>query len=306
MSKKIIFFGILVLLIASIPTTVTAQEDTTQRITDIQLDDNGDAVWRIEIRNTLQDQSSIDNFETYVSQVNSPTNTDTTQNFQDRFETVIENANNQYDREMRLESLTLNAEITNTVTGDVGITTIEFTWVGYADITDQDDVVIGQILSDGYTLSEGEKLAIYPPENYEARNVPVDAEKTTNGAIQWSGPYSFSDTEIIFTTESSIPYIPIGGLVIFIGLILLGSRFVTKEPNGDNDTVTTELQTDGEKIVTLLQNNDGRMKQKHIRSQLDWSNSKVSRVASTLEQKGVIEKLTIGRENVLSLQEESL
>jgi uncharacterized membrane protein len=311
MNKKIVFLVAIAVLLLSVPATVMAQQDTTQRIDNIQPNENGDAMWSVEIREPLENQSEVDDFESYVSQVDSSENNQTTQEFQDRFSSVINNADGEYERNMSLDSLTLSAETANTATGDFGITTVEFTWSNYAGVNEQGNLVMGQILSDGYTLSEGERLIITPPEDYEAQDTPVSAEKTVQGNLEWSGPYSFSNTELVFqeSTSTDLPLIPIGGgvgvvILIVISVLFMKSRTANSEDKNDSTWNTDELKTEGEKIVEILESNNGRIKQKEVASELDWSDSKVSRVTSSLEEKGVIEKLTIGRENVLDLKED--
>ena len=62
-----------------------------------------------------------------------------------------------------------------------------------------------------------------------------------------------------------------------------------------------ELLSDEERVERLLERNDGRMKQASIVDETGWSNAKVSQLLSTMEDTGRIEKLRIGRENLISL-----
>jgi hypothetical protein len=62
-----------------------------------------------------------------------------------------------------------------------------------------------------------------------------------------------------------------------------------------------ELISDEERVVTLLENNDGRMKQVKIVDETGWSKSKVSMLLSDMEEEGTISKLRVGRENIVSL-----
>ena len=54
----------------------------------------------------------------------------------------------------------------------------------------------------------------------------------------------------------------------------------------------------------LLRDRDGYMKQSEIAETLDWSPSKTSRTVSRLADEDRVEKLRIGRENVVSLPDE--
>ncbi|WP_254829390.1 helix-turn-helix transcriptional regulator [Haloglomus salinum] len=54
-------------------------------------------------------------------------------------------------------------------------------------------------------------------------------------------------------------------------------------------------------VVDLLRRNEGRIRQSNIVELSDWSKSKVSRLLSTMEAEGYIEKVAVGRENIIVL-----
>ncbi|MFB6073561.1 MAG: helix-turn-helix transcriptional regulator [Haloarculaceae archaeon] len=62
-----------------------------------------------------------------------------------------------------------------------------------------------------------------------------------------------------------------------------------------------ELLSDSDRVVRLLEDNGGRMKQVRIVEETDWSKSKVSMLLSDMEDEGEISKLRVGRENIISL-----
>ncbi len=62
-----------------------------------------------------------------------------------------------------------------------------------------------------------------------------------------------------------------------------------------------ELISDEERVVNLLEENGGRMKQVNIVDATGWSKSKVSMLLSEMEDTGTISKLRVGRENIVSL-----
>lgn len=68
--------------------------------------------------------------------------------------------------------------------------------------------------------------------------------------------------------------------------------------------VDEDLLSDEERVLRLLEANDGRMKQATIVVETDWSNAKVSQLLSSMEEDDEIEKLRIGRENLITLSEE--
>jgi len=75
------------------------------------------------------------------------------------------------------------------------------------------------------------------------------------------------------------------------------------EDAGD-EPVDVELLSDEERVERLLEANGGRMKQANIVTETGWSNAKVSQLLSSMDDDGRIEKLRIGRENLISFPDD--
>ncbi|AEM56041.1 hypothetical protein HISP_02160 [Haloarcula hispanica N601] len=73
-----------------------------------------------------------------------------------------------------------------------------------------------------------------------------------------------------------------------------------------SDDVDVELLSDEERVERLLEENGGRMKQARIVSETGWSNAKVSQLLSAMDEEGRIDKLRIGRENLISFPDEEI
>jgi uncharacterized membrane protein len=65
-----------------------------------------------------------------------------------------------------------------------------------------------------------------------------------------------------------------------------------------------EILSDTDKVTQLLEENGGRMKQVRIVEETEWSKSKVSMLLSDMDEAGTINKLRVGRENIISLEGE--
>jgi hypothetical protein len=74
----------------------------------------------------------------------------------------------------------------------------------------------------------------------------------------------------------------------------------------EDDGIDEELLSDEERVERLLERNGGRMKQANIVSETGWSNAKVSQLLSSMDDDGRIEKLRIGRENLISFPDEDI
>lgn len=62
-----------------------------------------------------------------------------------------------------------------------------------------------------------------------------------------------------------------------------------------------DLQSDEDRVMTLLEDHGGRMRQSQIVEETGWSKSKVSMLLSGMEEEGQITRLRVGRENVVTL-----
>ncbi|WP_418279954.1 helix-turn-helix transcriptional regulator [Halorubrum sp. DTA98] len=68
--------------------------------------------------------------------------------------------------------------------------------------------------------------------------------------------------------------------------------------------VDPDLLSNEEKVLRLIEANGGRMKQKRVAEELDWTAAKTSQVTKGLREDGDLKGFRLGRENVLALPEE--
>jgi hypothetical protein len=76
--------------------------------------------------------------------------------------------------------------------------------------------------------------------------------------------------------------------------------------DADGEELDEELLSDEERVERLLERNGGRMKQATIVKETGWSNAKVSQLLSAMEEEGRVDKLRIGRENLISFPDEDV
>ncbi|WP_254768495.1 DUF7343 domain-containing protein [Salinilacihabitans rarus] len=82
-----------------------------------------------------------------------------------------------------------------------------------------------------------------------------------------------------------------------------GAEAADDRAASDPDPISEEeLLTDEDRVVELIRENGGRMKQVNIVEETGWSKSKVSMLLSDMEDEGTISKLRVGRENIISLE----
>jgi hypothetical protein len=89
------------------------------------------------------------------------------------------------------------------------------------------------------------------------------------------------------------------------GAAAAGAGAAGPETAGEDD-IDVELLSDEERVERLLERNGGRMKQASIVKETGWSNAKVSQLLSSMEEADQINKLRIGRENLISFPDEDV
>ena len=72
------------------------------------------------------------------------------------------------------------------------------------------------------------------------------------------------------------------------------------------DDIDEALLSDEERVERLLERNGGRMKQADIVKETGWSNAKVSQLLSAMAESDRVDKLRIGRENLISFPDEDV
>lgn len=100
------------------------------------------------------------------------------------------------------------------------------------------------------------------------------------------------------------------GAVVLTALLfgLVGRVFFrTARPAGARVRVESRrpdrVLSDRETLVTLIEQNGGRMKQVQIVGRVRWSKAKVSRLLRELEGEGRVRRIRFGRENLVYLAE---
>lgn len=78
------------------------------------------------------------------------------------------------------------------------------------------------------------------------------------------------------------------------------------DTDGESGPPDLELLSDEERVEYLLERNGGRMKQATIVKETGWSNAKVSQLLSSMDDADRVDKLRIGRENLISLPGEGI
>ncbi len=159
------------------------------------------------------------------------------------------------------------------------------------------------------------------PKDRFGSAVVLDGNRALVGAINDDAAVDKGGAVYVFTqgganeedAESSgggtlpLTVIALGGVVAVVAAVIVAfGRNLARLAapllgRADQEKQPMELLSAEERVLRLLEENGGRMKQQDIQEALDWSQTKTSNVVNDLQDDGKIEVYRIGNENTLAL-----
>lgn len=287
----------------------------------IDLGDGGDASFSVEYRIALDNEADRDAFDELSTEI--ATNESTyLDRFSERFEPTVTDAAALTGRDMALLNLTVSTETRPTVDQQYGVVNFSFTWTAFA-VVDGSEITAGDAL-EGLFLTDNTHLVVEWPQEYGLDSAAPDPDETSQRSLTWSGPREFAGDEprVVVNTDVDAPpiadedgpFTPAVIVAVLLVVVLLGGggwyyRRTSAEPEPTPETSapaepSDELLSNEERVVALVSEHGGRMKQKEVATELDWTAAKTSKVVGTLREEGELEAFRLGRENVLRLPEE--
>ncbi|QLH76582.1 hypothetical protein HZS55_04350 [Halosimplex rubrum] len=304
--------------------------------------EDGTAEWTVEFRVRLSDENATAAFESVQDDVAANATAFTSQ-FADGMERTVASAENRTGREMALENVTVTAT-TERLPQEYGVLTYRFTWTNFA-ATDGDRLRIGDAMSGFFLDSESALVFAWPAgyERQSVTPGPDDTGNgsvTWRGPADF-GP---NEPRVVVAPAGGLPTTALAGVALLVlalaaGGLLYRSRRGDSDPGTETDAgdaVVTdeataagaasggassdesdesddeaddgppeELLSNEERVLRLLDDNGGRIKQQQIAGEFDWTDAKTSQVVGTLRDEDAVETFRIGRENVVALPEAS-
>lgn len=308
----------------------------------IDVDEDGDATWTIELRYQLITDSEVDSFETLRTDFEEG-NLTVFEDIEDEMAPFAEEASNQTGRSMSITDFERDVEIRDTVTLTVGVVSVNFEWTNFA-AANNSTVHVGDVFAGGgLALSQDERLVIERLDSLPVRSVAPEPDIRDSNRFVWDGERFFEkeQPEVVFGEErqtggndenvsdddtggeespGGAPSAAtlLGGLFVLVsglagGFYLSRAGMARRDAETDDEIAVDssdekgsegDLMSDEDRVVSILEDNGGKMKQAEIVEQTDWSKSKVSMLLSDMEEEGTISKLRLGRENVIELETE--
>lgn len=341
-----LFAGLLVLLMLSLgpgsgagqPAAPLAQEtqvDPDSVLLRATLETDGTANWEIAYRIRLDDDNATAAFESLREDIRANRSAFEAQ-FADRMRPTITAGENATGRPMAIHDVSVTTS-RQTLGQEYGVITYAFEWTGFA-VANGSRLAAGDALA-GLFLDAETSLTIGWPAGYHA--VTVRPEPTESGAqsVTWDGRLDFATDEPVLIVEAG-PTSPVtettslpgpgdgdGGLdtamlavialaaIAALGLAGWGYTRRRGAPSGtaadpgaaaDESSPPADLLSNEERVLQLLSEQGGRMKQQQVAETLGWTDAKTSQVVSSLREDDEINSFRLGRENVLTLPDHDL
>lgn len=323
--------------IATVPSAAVAQTPTpTENATvspdtirlHVTVQEDGTAQWYVEYRLVLEDDTQIEAFESLQDDIEKNPDSYTSE-FLQTLSPAVNRAANKTGRSMDLRNASVSTK-KQALARPTGVVVYRFEWTNFARVT-SDKLLVGDALS-GFYVNEDTLLRIEWPSGYELQSVTPAADDRSDRAVVWHGPTDFGSDEprleLAPTSWFDVP-LPVLAAVLFTVVATLGIavrvRSGSAESDGDGEvpaaadastdaessseadpSVPPELMSNEERVLTTLEENDGRMKQQELAEELEWGAPKMSRVVGDLREEEKVEVFRLGRENVVTLPGEDL
>lgn len=321
------------------PATGT-QLDPDSVLMRIDLHADGSSTWYVTYRMRLDDQNTTAAFESIHSDIEA-NQSQFIQRFATRMRRTIAHAENSTGREMALQNVTIEATRRQLPQAYGVVTyTFTWTGFAVHEDTSLrvGDAITGLFLDEETRLLiswpvEYRVVDVAPPPdeqrdhavvwtgpidfaNGEPRIVlsltPASSRTSSSSSADGAGPTAQATAENARAGGSG-GRTPAPSTLAALGVTVIGLVFVgvigwyvsRRTDDGTSDApasdASTELLSNEERVLALLEKHDGRIKQQEVATELDWTEAKTSQVIRDLRDADEIDTFRLGRENVLTL-----
>ena len=298
----------------------TPLEGYDQVKTTIALAENGSAEFSVAYRYRLDGNESTERWEELERSIDEDAAPYLAAE-SDRWHRSLSAARNDTEREMDVSDFEVSTDEESTP-HQVGIVEFTFQWSGFA-VIEPIRIEAGDALGN-YVLEDDTELWMSWPAEYEATSIEPEPDERRDSVVGWRGQETdFVEGEprvgLLHDAEGTErtsepddfsvgwPFLVAGVLLVaLVGIAawLVGrpDRSSDDSPSGhaaDSGSPPPELLSNEERVLTLLADSGGRLKQQEVVATLEWTEAKTSQVVGRLREADEIEVVRVGRENVL-------
>lgn len=286
-----------------------AQAAGGQALITVEVNEIGDAMWTMEKRLSLPNQSDLTDWEEFIKTAQAENQQDI-EDFSKRMEWFLSNAGNLSGRPMKAENFKIIYDTAKSPSDSYGIIRYSFNWLNFSHL-ENGKVFIGDSFSEGMVLSQDNVLVIKIPDGYDVESASPAFDKRDGARLIWDGALyrSFnrgeptlvlarpgSDQRILFVIFIIIAF---GASII---LFMKRKKPVPQQypPSSPENLEIEELKYE-EMIKRFLVSSGGEASQSDIITEIGLSKSRVSTILSQMKDKGEIIKIKDGKGNLIRI-----
>ncbi|MWV38569.1 hypothetical protein [Natrialba sp. INN-245] len=300
----------------------------------VALAEDGSAEWRMAFWVELEDDESTAAFESISDDIDDDPDPYLTR-FADRIDSTTATASDATDREMSTDNFAVETE-RQSLAQDYGVIIYTFDWHGFA-VADGSELRAGDAIERLY-LTDETRLLISWPETHSLEHASPEPDDHREHAVIWHGSqtdFVTGEPRVVASSGTGVSTVAIAAGVAVLGGIAVVVVFWYHRRTADGDghslpiavsraaddstddamgeatdalaadqpdqAVQEEFLSNEERVLRLLEEHGGRMKQQDVVSELGWTDAKTSKVVSGLREEDKLESFRLGRENVLVL-----
>jgi len=311
--------------------------DAERIVIEVNLQTDGSALWTVEHRVRLDDPNATEGFEDVQQQLER-NRSELVDPFEQSVRAMATTAQERTGREMVIENVSVEAT-REQIPQEYGIVSFQFQWYGFAEtgenlrtsgalsFLDSSNVLL-------VTWPEETTVAEVTPEPDERRDRsvvwkgPIEFSQGEPSIVLESESESFgpnlawnvqSNDRLIVLATGGLLFATVGFGIAGVVRRLRGSgsdeedelespdnsgtesESADESSTADEEKSPEELLSNEERVLKLLDDRGGRVKQQAIVEAFDWSETKTSEVVGELREADEIDVYRLGRENVLTL-----
>jgi len=304
----------LLLLLCILPHAAAASTTEYTTTYTITLQPDNSALWTVEYRTPLATGDDLANFQNYSADISSVY----LPQFEDLMQHSAAEAASGTSRPMAADNFSGNTVTQTSPTGEFGVVTYTFTWTNFS--VPEGGLTAGDAFAGGLYLDKDSALIVRYPAGYTLTSADPSPDQQSGNGLVWYGLRSFGPGEPqVVLAGPSLPVLPL--IIVIAVVIIAAAGFMVYrkrrqppvpegepgEPEEPSPALSeADLATLEEKVIRLLRVHGGERFQSEIVKELGLPKSTVSSTLNDLHQRGIIQKIKKGRENLIRLVGESV
>jgi len=287
---------------------LVTQAAGAQSVITVEVHENGNALWTMEKRLPLPNQTDIEDWEEFIKADQTEYQQDI-ENFRKSIEGFLVSAMEFSGRPMKLENVKISYDTAKSPSGAYGIIRYNFEWVNFSR-KEKDKILIGDAFSEGMVLSQENVLVLKIPDGFDVDSAFPNFDKRDGNRLIWDGTLyrSFGKGEpaVALSRSGISPWY----LILILLVVASCALFVFFKKTRKHDTQHDQVSLENiaiedmkyeEKIKRFLLKSGGEASQSDIIKEIGLSKSRVSTILSQMKEKGQIIKIKNGSGNLIRI-----